>query len=66
MSILANAKTDTPSKVHYTEYILTENGPRGPQADIPKHLEQFVAQRTQLAPHRYAVFKKTVVRILHV
>jgi hypothetical protein len=28
MSILATAKTNIPSKVHYTEYIVTGNQPK--------------------------------------
>jgi len=66
MSILATAETNTPSKVSYTEYIITENVPEGSQAGVPQHLGQLDVIRTRTIPHRRTSFMRTMIRIFHV
>lgn len=67
MSILAATKTDIPSKVHHTEYIVAENKPKESRAGIPRHLEQqLAAMRTVVTPNRLTSFMKAMVRRLHV
>lgn len=55
MSILATAKTNIPSKVHYTQYIVTEDEPKESRAGTLKRLEQ-------LTPHRLILFMRAIVR----
>jgi len=58
MSILTTAKTNTPSKVHFTEYIVTANA--------PKESRQSDAIRTYMVFQGRALFMKTMVRFFHV
>jgi hypothetical protein len=66
MPELATTKINIPSKVHYTEYIITENVPKEPPAGISQHLKGFDEGEVPIASHRYAVFKRALVRIFHV
>jgi|GEM_PF-3384792 len=67
MSILTTAKTNIPSKVHFTEYIATENAPKESRLfNTSKRPKQADAAGAYIGFQRHTLFMRSIVRFFHV